>query len=89
MWPHLREEFGRLLGRPVTEWLGHDANGVFQQTSNDDPLVWHHDTQGFAAAVYLTPDAPPEDWHKLLARPNLWLSAKAESPSRVSSTREL
>jgi hypothetical protein len=22
-------------------------------------LVWHHDTQGYAGAVYLTPDAPP------------------------------
>lgn len=59
LWPNLREEFGRLLGRPVTEWLGHSANGVFQQTSNDDPLVWHHDTQGFAAAIYLNPDSPP------------------------------
>jgi hypothetical protein len=59
LWPHLREEFGRLLGRPVTEWLGHAANGVFQQTSNTDPLVWHHDSQGYAAALYLTPDAPP------------------------------
>jgi hypothetical protein len=59
LWPHLREEFGRLLGKPVSEWLGHAANGVFQQTSNEDPLVWHHDTQGYAAAVYLTPDAPP------------------------------
>jgi len=47
------------VGRPVTEWLGHGANGVFQQTSVNDPLVWHHDTQGYAAAVYLTPDAPP------------------------------
>ena len=59
LWPELREEFGRLVGRPVTEWLGHSANGVFQQTRPDDPLVWHHDTQGYAAAVYLTPDAPP------------------------------
>jgi Family of unknown function (DUF6445) len=59
LWPHLREEFGRLLGKPVSEWLGHAANGVFQQTNNEDPLVWHHDTQGYAAAVYLTPDAPP------------------------------
>lgn len=59
LWPHLREEFGRLLGRPVTEWLGHGANGIFQQTDIDDPLVWHHDTQGYAGAVYLTPDAPP------------------------------
>jgi Family of unknown function (DUF6445) len=59
LWPHLREEFGRLLGRPVSEWLGHNANGIFQQTSHQDPLVWHHDTQQYAAAIYLTPDAPP------------------------------
>lgn len=59
LWPHLREEFGRLLGRPVSEWLGHSANGIFQQTSHDDPLVWHHDTQQWAGAVYLTPDPPP------------------------------
>jgi len=58
-WPHLREEFGRLLGRPVTEWLEHAANGCFQQTSDRDPLVWHHDGQSYAAAVYLMPDAPP------------------------------
>jgi hypothetical protein len=59
LWPHMREELGRLLGTPVTEWLSHAANGVFQQTSHQDPLVWHHDTQSYAAAVYLTPDAPP------------------------------
>lgn len=59
LWPSLREEFARLVGRTVTEWLGHDANGVFQQTNHDDPLVWHHDSQGYAAAIYLTPDPPP------------------------------
>lgn len=59
LWPGLREELGRLLSAPVTEWLSHSANGVFQQTSHNDPLVWHHDTQSYAAAVYLTPDAPP------------------------------
>jgi Family of unknown function (DUF6445) len=58
LWPHLREEFSRLLGTPVLEWLGHQANGVFQQTGHRDPLVWHHDTQGYAAAIYLTPDPP-------------------------------
>jgi hypothetical protein len=56
LWPHLREEFGRLLGKPVTEWLGYPANGVFQQTSHDDALVWHHDRQQYAAAIYLTPN---------------------------------
>ena len=59
LWPQLREEFGRLIGSPVTEWLGHSANGIFQQTSPGDPLVWHHDTQDYAAAVYLSPEAPP------------------------------
>jgi Family of unknown function (DUF6445) len=59
LWPHLREEFGRLLGTPVIEWLGHGANGVFQLTDHRDPLVWHHDGQGYAAAVYLSPDPPP------------------------------
>ncbi len=60
LWPHLREELGRLLGTPVTRWLELDMNGVFQQTSYRDPLVWHHDLQSYAAAVYLTPDAPPQ-----------------------------
>jgi hypothetical protein len=59
LWPHLREAFGRLLGQPVTEWLGYAANGIFQQTDRRDPLVWHHDSQQYAGAVYLTPDAPP------------------------------
>ncbi|MHB1598732.1 MAG: DUF6445 family protein [Acidimicrobiales bacterium] len=59
LWPNLREELSRLLGTEVVEWLGLGANGVFQQTSHDDPLVWHHDTQSYAAAVYLTPDPPP------------------------------
>ena len=58
LWPYLREEFGRLLGRPVSEWFAHLANGVFQQTKASDPLVWHADTQDYAGAVYLTPDAP-------------------------------
>lgn len=60
LWPHLREEFGRLLGSQVTNWVNLDMNGCFQQTSYQDPLVWHHDNQSYAAAVYLTPDAPPQ-----------------------------
>lgn len=59
LWPWLREAFGRLLGREVTVWTEHAANGVFQQTGHEDPLVWHHDSQTFAAAVYLTPNSPP------------------------------
>jgi hypothetical protein len=58
LWPHLREEFERLLGRPIIDWLQQSANGCFQITGFDDPLVWHSDTQSYAAAVYLTPHAP-------------------------------
>lgn len=84
LWPNLREEFGRLLGTPVTNWLNLNANGVFQQTSHLDPLVWHHDLQSYAAAVYLTPDAPPQSgtsfWrdrtHGCRRRPNHPLERK-------------
>jgi hypothetical protein len=59
LFPFLREEFQRLLGRPIVDWLDQPANGVFQITGFNDPLVWHSDLKSYAAAVYLTPDAPP------------------------------
>jgi hypothetical protein len=58
LWPFLKEEFERLLGRPIVDWLNQPANGCFQITGYTDPLVWHSDLQSFAAAIYLTPDAP-------------------------------
>jgi hypothetical protein len=59
LFPFLREEFERLLGKPILDWLHQPANGCFQITGFDDPLVWHSDLQSYAAAIYLTPDAPP------------------------------
>jgi len=58
LWPLLKEEFERLLGATIVDWLGQPANGCFQITGYNDPLVWHSDLQSYAAAVYLTPDAP-------------------------------
>jgi glycosyltransferase involved in cell wall biosynthesis len=58
LWPGLREEFSRLLGARIGDWENLDMNGCFQQTTYDDPLVWHHDLQSYAAAVYLSPSAP-------------------------------
>lgn len=58
LWPHLREEFERLVGVKVVDWLQQSANGCFQITGFEDPLVWHSDQQSVAAAIYLTPDAP-------------------------------
>jgi len=58
LWPFLREEFERILGRPIQDWLNQTANGCFQITGYDDPLVWHSDAQSYAAAIYLSPHAP-------------------------------
>ena len=59
LWPFLKEEFERILGRPIVDWLNQPCNGCFQITGFNDPLVWHSDLQSYAAAIYLTPDAPP------------------------------
>lgn len=59
LWPHLREEFEDMLRANITDWLDQPANGVFQKTCSSDPIVWHADHQNYAAAIYLTPGAPP------------------------------
>ena len=54
-----KEAFEKILGRRVTNWNHQQyANGVFQFCTKDDPIVYHVDSQTFAAVVYLTPDAP-------------------------------
>lgn len=58
LFPYVREEFQRLLNLEITDWVNQPMNGIFQKTSKDDPLVWHSDSQDYAAAVYLTKDAP-------------------------------
>ena len=58
LFPYVREEFERLLHGTITDWLNQPANGCFQITGFDDPLVYHSDSQTYADAVYLTPDAP-------------------------------
>jgi hypothetical protein len=57
LFPYVKEEFERLLNVKITDWLNQPANGIFQITNANDPLVWHSDTQDYAGAVYLTPDA--------------------------------
>lgn len=56
--PGLKEEFERLVGGQINGWLSYNANGIFQITKFTDPLVWHSDLQSYAAAIYLTPNAP-------------------------------
>lgn len=54
-----KEKFEELLGRPILNW-NHPAyaNGKFQYCTSYDHVVYHIDTQNYAAMVYLTPDAP-------------------------------
>ena len=56
--PNMKEEFERLLGLRIKNWLSYPTNGIFQITSYTDPLVYHSDLQNYAAAIYLTPNAP-------------------------------
>ena len=55
-----KQIFEGLLGRRITNWIDYEYNGVFQFCTAEDPLVYHSDTQSYAAAIYLTPDAPLE-----------------------------
>jgi hypothetical protein len=59
LWPFLKEEFERIIGRPIIDWLNQPANGCFQITGYNDTLVYHSDAQSYAAAIYLTPFSPP------------------------------
>lgn len=53
-----KEYFESLIGRKITNWVNYEYNGIFQYCTAEDPLVYHVDTQSYAGAVYLTPDAP-------------------------------
>ena len=53
------ERFEEILGRPIYNWNNPNyANGNFQYCTSTDPIVYHVDSQNYAAMVYLTPDAP-------------------------------
>lgn len=56
-----KEKLEKVIGRKITNWNhGGYANGVFQFCTADQPIVYHVDSQMYAAMVYLTPDAPPQ-----------------------------
>ena len=53
------ERFEEILGRHIYNWNHPEyANGRFQYCTSTDPIVYHVDSQKYAAMVYLTPDAP-------------------------------
>lgn len=60
LYPGLKEQFERIMGITITRWQEHGMNGRYQYCYNHEPLVYHCDDQRWAAAIYLTPDAPVE-----------------------------
>jgi len=46
------------LKKKITSWDNQPHNGVFQYCVAEDQLVYHTDSQTYAAVVFLTPDAP-------------------------------
>jgi hypothetical protein len=53
------EKFQEILGREIYNWNHPNyANGRFQYCTSIDPIVFHVDSQNYAAMVYLTPNAP-------------------------------
>jgi hypothetical protein len=60
LFPGLKEEFERIMGEKITAWEEHGMNGRFQYSMEGEPLVYHCDSQKWAAMIYLTPDAPFE-----------------------------
>ena len=54
-----KERLEQIMGRKIINWNHPNyANGVFQFCTADQPIVYHVDSQMYAAMVYLTPDAP-------------------------------
>lgn len=54
-----KERLEQIMGRNILNWNHPNyANGVFQFCTADQSIVYHVDSQQYAAMVYLTPNAP-------------------------------
>jgi hypothetical protein len=56
----LKEQFEKIIGSKIINWEHYGTNGVFQICIAGDQIVYHTDTQQYAAIIFLTPDAPPQ-----------------------------
>lgn len=68
--PGTKQAFENIMGIKIREWESHGMCGRFQYCTAEDPLVYHHDGQKWAAMVYLTPDAPYHTGTSLFASKN-------------------
>lgn len=64
--PQIKQKFEEIMGEKIKDWAtpdpsyGGSMNGVFQYCTPEDALVYHYDSQTWAAMIFLTPDAPPQ-----------------------------
>jgi len=67
VFPGIKEKFEELLGKKIIRWTEtYGMCGRFQYCTAEDAIVYHGDSQQWAAVVYLTPDAPYETGTSLL-----------------------
>lgn len=59
LFPGIKETFESIMGKKITAWREHGMNGRFQLNIGGEQLVYHCDSQKYAAMIYLTPNAPP------------------------------
>jgi len=57
--PGIQESFEEIMNRKLKPLNEHGMCGRFQFLTAQDPLVYHYDSQQWAAMIYLTPDPPP------------------------------
>ena len=56
----LKELFEEVIGKNISKWEGYSMNARFQSHKAGISPVYHADSQRWAAAIYLTPNAPFE-----------------------------
>ncbi len=86
----VKKAIEQLLQKKIIKWDEHGANGVFQFCTSEDAIVYHVDSQSYAAVVYLTPDAPPEcgtTFYKSKVN-GLRESPKDETVKRLNKSKE-
>lgn len=74
----IKNAFESILGERIQNWEEYGMNGRFQITTAEDPQVYHHDTQKWAAMIYLSPNAPLQSGTRTH-------SSKINGVSRVSN----
>ena len=74
----VKEKFESTIGKKITKWEEHGMNARFQNHKADFRPVYHCDSQTWAAAVYLNPNAPYEAGTAFYAHKNTGLRGGEE-----------